>query len=168
MLLKVLGRERGQGGSWEAGTAVVRRFLIDSVGVDSAAFNLRDGSGLARGDLLSPRAVVQVLQYMQRHVDNAGFMQALPRPGSGTLRDRLLCTPADGRLTAKTGSLGEVNALAGYLDLGGGKGYVFDIMANNHTARYQDGVAQMDSLVLALTGPRLKSPAERPACPPPK
>jgi D-alanyl-D-alanine carboxypeptidase/D-alanyl-D-alanine-endopeptidase (penicillin-binding protein 4) len=168
MLLKVLGRERGQGGSWEAGTAVVRRFLIDSVGVDSAAFSLHDGSGLARGDLLSPRAVVQLLRYMRGQVNNAGVLQALPRPGSGTLRDRLLCTAADGRLRAKTGSLGEVNALAGYLDLGDGKGYVFDIMANNHTARYEDGVAQLDSLVLALTDRRLKPLAARPTCPPPK
>ena len=168
MLLKVLGRERGEGGSWDAGTAVVRRFLIDSVRVDSTAFTLHDGSGLARSDLLSPRTVVQILQYMHGQPDNAAFLAALPRPGTGTLRDRLLCTAADGRLMAKTGSLGEVNALAGFLDLGDGKQYVFDIVANNHTARYDDAVAQMDSLVLALTGPRLKPLAERPACPPPK
>jgi D-alanyl-D-alanine carboxypeptidase/D-alanyl-D-alanine-endopeptidase (penicillin-binding protein 4) len=80
----------------------------------------------------------------------------------------LLCTAADGRLAAKTGSLSEVNTLAGYLDLGNGKGYVFDIMANNHTARSADAVAQMDSLVLALTDRRLKPLAERPTCPPPK
>jgi D-alanyl-D-alanine carboxypeptidase/D-alanyl-D-alanine-endopeptidase (penicillin-binding protein 4) len=168
MLLKVLGRERGEGGSWDAGTAVVRRFLIDSVRVDSTAFTLHDGSGLARSDLLSPRAVVQILQYMHGQPDNTAFLVALPRPGTGTLRDRLLCTAADGRLMAKTGSLGEVNALAGFLDLGDGKQYVFDIVANNHTARYDDAVAQMDSLVLALTGPRLKPLAERPTCPPPK
>ncbi len=154
MLLKLLGRERGEGGSWEAGAAVVRGFLTDSVGVDSAAFSLQDGSGLARGDLISPRAVVQLLQYLREHPNNAGLLRALPRPGSGTLRDRLVCTPADGRLAAKTGSLGEVNSLAGYLDLPDGGVYVFDIVANNHTARYADGVAQIDSLVLALVGSR--------------
>jgi D-alanyl-D-alanine carboxypeptidase/D-alanyl-D-alanine-endopeptidase (penicillin-binding protein 4) len=168
MLLKVLGRERGEGGSWDAGTATVRRFLVDSVGVDSAAFSLHDGSGLARSDLLSPRAVVQLLQYMQGHANNAAFLAALPRPGSGTLRDRLLCTAADGRLMAKTGSLGEVNALAGYLDLGGGKRYVFDIVANNHTARYDAAVTQMDSLVLALTGSSRHPPGTPPGCPPGK
>ncbi len=167
MLLKLLGRERGEGGSWEAGAAVVRRFLIDSVGVDSTAFSLQDGSGLARGDLLSPRAVVQLLQYMRGPVNNAGFLRALPRPGSGTLRDRLLCTAAEGRLAAKTGSLDEVNALAGYLDRGGGRGYIFDIVANNHTARYQDGAAQIDSLVLALAGPSRQPLEARPTCPPP-
>lgn len=168
MLLKLLGRERGEGGSWEAGTAVVRRFLMDSVGVDSTAFSLHDGSGLARGDLISPRAVVQLLQYVRGHPNKAGFLMALPRPGSGTLRDRLLCTPADGRLAAKTGSLGEVNSLAGYLDRGDGREYIFHIVANNHTARYADGVAQIDSLVLALAGPNRRPPEPPPACPPPR
>lgn len=153
MLVKLLGRERGEGGSWSAGLDVIRQFLVDSVGVDSSAFSLHDGSGLARGNLISPRAVVQVLRHMRGHPDNAAFLRALPRPGAGTLRDRLLCTPADGHLLAKTGSLGQINSLAGYLDRGGGRGYIFDIVANNHTARYADGVAQIDSLVLALAGP---------------
>lgn len=153
MLVKLLGRERGEGGSWPAGLDVIRRVLVDSVGVDSSAFSLHDGSGLARGSLISPRVVVQLLLYMRRHPDNAGFLRALPRPGTGTLRDRLLCTPADGRLYAKTGSLGQVNSLAGYLDRTGGGAYVFSLVANHQTARYADGVAQIDSLVLALAGP---------------
>lgn len=154
MLVKLLGRERGEGGSWIGGLDVLRQFLVNSVGVDSAGFSLHDGSGLARGNLMSPRTVVQLLRYMQQQPDNAPFLRALPRPGTGTLRDRLLCTPADGRLLAKTGSLGRVYALAGYLDRRGGGAYIFDIVANNHTRRYADGVAQIDSLVLALTGAR--------------
>ncbi|MBI2536681.1 MAG: D-alanyl-D-alanine carboxypeptidase, partial [Gemmatimonadetes bacterium] len=106
-----------------------------------------------RGNLISPRAVVQLLLHMRGYPDNAGFLRALPMPGTGTLRDRLVCTAADGRLLAKTGSLGQVHSLAGYLDRGGGGAYIFDIVANHHTARYADGVAQIDSLVLALAGP---------------
>jgi D-alanyl-D-alanine carboxypeptidase/D-alanyl-D-alanine-endopeptidase (penicillin-binding protein 4) len=152
MLLKLLGKELGAGGSWEGGTGVVSRFLIDSVGVDSTAFDLHDGSGLSRSDLISPRAIVAILRYMRHHPNDAGFVQALPRPGSGTLSDRLLCTAADGRLEAKTGSLQEVNALAGYLEQPKGGPYIFDIVTNNHTASYASGVAQIDSLVLALAG----------------
>lgn len=153
MLVKLLGRERGQGGSWEAGAAAVEQFLVDSVGVDSSSVDLHDGSGLARGNLISPRAVVQLLRYMRNHQNGSGFLRALPRPGTGTLRDRLRCTVADGRVAAKTGSLGEVNALAGYLERPDGGTYIFDFVANNHTATYAAGVAQLDSLVLALAGP---------------
>ena len=152
MLLKALAKELTGTGSWDSGTAVVGRFLTDSVGVDSTAFDLHDGSGLSRSNLISPRAVVAILRYMLHHANNAGFLRALPRPGTGTLNDRLLCTAADGRLEAKTGSLREVNALAGYLQRPKDGPYIFDIVANNHRASYNQGVAQIDSLVLALAG----------------
>src|SRR6058998_2490254 len=44
MLLKILGREVQGEGSWKAGLEVERRFLIDSVRIDSTAFALEDGS----------------------------------------------------------------------------------------------------------------------------
>lgn len=153
MLVKLLGRERGEGGSWPAGLDVIRRFLVDSVGADPSAFDLHDGSGLAHGNLISPRAVVRLLLYMRARPDNAAFLRALPQPGTGTLRDRLLCTSAEGRLSAKTGSLDQVYSLAGYLERPNGGAYVFDIVANNNPARYATGVAQIDTLVLALAGP---------------
>src|SRR6185503_18044319 len=61
MLLKQLGRERGAGGSWTEGLKVERRFLVDSMGVDSTAFAVVDASGLAKNNLVSPRAFAQVL-----------------------------------------------------------------------------------------------------------
>ncbi len=165
MLLKLLGKRLGAGGSWDAGTAVVGRFLTDSLGVDSTAFELHDGSGLSRSNLISPRAIVAILRYMRHDPNNAGFLGALPRPGNGTLSDRLLCTPVDGRLEAKTGSLQEVNALAGYLERPKGGPYIFDIVTNNHTASYASGVAQIDSLVLALAGgTRAQAAAARALC----
>src|SRR5690606_9427197 len=56
MLLKTLGAERGEGGSWPAGLEVERRYLFDVVGIDSAAVVLRDASGLSAQNLLAPRA----------------------------------------------------------------------------------------------------------------
>src|SRR5881409_4515881 len=47
MLLKILGRELKGEGSWSAGLGVERGFLTDSVKIDSTAFALEDGSGLA-------------------------------------------------------------------------------------------------------------------------
>src|SRR5881398_2902753 len=67
MLLKILGREFRGEGSWNAGLDVERRFLSDSVGIDSTAFALEDGSGLAAGNLITPRAFVRLLAYMRRH-----------------------------------------------------------------------------------------------------
>src|SRR3989449_10572435 len=61
MLLKILGRELKGEGSWEAGLDVERRFLVDSVKLDSTAFALEDGSGLAAGNLVTPHAFAQLL-----------------------------------------------------------------------------------------------------------
>src|SRR5438046_2012621 len=57
MLLKILGREVRGEGSWAAGLDVERRFLIDPVKVDSTAFALEDGWGLADAHLIQPRCL---------------------------------------------------------------------------------------------------------------
>src|SRR2546426_2632302 len=56
MLLKILGREAGDTASWTKGLDVEKRFLMDSVKIDSTAFALEDGSGLAAGNLVTPHA----------------------------------------------------------------------------------------------------------------
>ena len=47
LLVKTLGKEVRGEGSWSAGLAVEREFLTRVVGIDSADFVLRDGSGLS-------------------------------------------------------------------------------------------------------------------------
>src|SRR2546425_4289173 len=117
MLLKILGREFRGAGSWDTGLDVERRFLIDSVGIDSTAFALEDGSGLAAGNLITPRAFVRLLAYMRHHPKAAPFLAALPKsrqPRSPPRR--LLGTPVESPVNAKTGSIDRVNSLTGYLD----------------------------------------------------
>src|SRR3989442_1689665 len=67
MLLKILGRELKGEGSWSAGLGVERGFLTDSVKIDSTAFALEDGSGLAAGNLVTPPAVGKLLADMHYH-----------------------------------------------------------------------------------------------------
>src|SRR6185295_3138873 len=98
--------ERGAAGSWAEGLRIERRFLIDGVGVDSAAFATTDGSGLATGNLITPRALTQLLRAARRGAGAAAFLRALPRSGQpGSLRRRFTGTPLEGRVVAKTGSI---------------------------------------------------------------
>jgi D-alanyl-D-alanine carboxypeptidase/D-alanyl-D-alanine-endopeptidase (penicillin-binding protein 4) len=149
--LKTLGKEaRGQG-SWQAGLEAERSFLVDSVGVDSTAFSLDDGSGLSTGNLLTPRTLVRVLRYMRTHPHNDGFLRGLPRSGErGSLRTRFVGTPLESSVTAKTGSIAHVNSLAGYVERPDGQTLTFTIFANNHAVRGADMLSRIDSLVVEM------------------
>jgi hypothetical protein len=108
MLLKDLGARFGSGGSTAAGAAVVRATLAQL----HVKATLVDGSGLSRADHESPRQVVTLLRAM--HEDTA-FVAALPVAGrTGTLALRMRHSAAQDHCQAKTGTLSNVSALAGY------------------------------------------------------
>src|SRR5437879_7164323 len=116
MLLKTVGREVGDTGSWGKGLDIEKRFLIDSVKIDSTAFALEDGSGLSAGNLVTPHAFVQLLTYMYRHPKRAPFLVALPHAQQrGSLLRRFAGTPLEGRVLGKTGSIDPVSTLSGYV-----------------------------------------------------
>ena len=154
MLLKVLGRELAGEGSWKAGLDVERRFLIDSVNIDSTAFALEDGSGLAAGNLVTPHAFAQLLAYMHRHAKGGPFVAALPHAGQpGSLLRRFVGTPLEGRVIAKTGSIDRVNSLSGYIERANGRSITFSVQANGHAVPYGRMLAQIDSVVVQIGRP---------------
>ena len=151
MLLKQVGRQLRGEGSWRAGLEVERRFLIDSVGIDSTQFSLRDGSGLSHTNTVSPWAFARLLLWMRRHPGFAPFQSALPVAGrSGTIRTRMVRTPVEGRVMAKTGTISRVNALSGYVLLPDGRTRIFSIQTNNHDLSGTAMVARIDSLVVEI------------------
>jgi len=151
MLLKQLGRQFGGEGSWNKGIEVERRFLIDSVKVDSTQIAFTDGSGLAANNLISPMAFAQVLRYISRHSRFQTFNAGLPKAQQvGSLRNRFRGTPLEGRVRAKTGSISRVNTLSGYIDRPDGKVWTFSIEANHHTQRSRDILARIDSVVVEI------------------
>jgi D-alanyl-D-alanine carboxypeptidase/D-alanyl-D-alanine-endopeptidase (penicillin-binding protein 4) len=151
MLLKILGREVNGTGSWEAGLDAEREFLVDSVRIDSAAFSLEDGSGLAAGNLVSPHAFVQLLLFMYRHPRRGPFLAALPRSGRpGSLLRRFVGTPLEGAVLAKTGSIDRVNSLSGYIERPNGHAVVFSIEANAHVLPARAMLARIDSIVVEV------------------
>jgi D-alanyl-D-alanine carboxypeptidase/D-alanyl-D-alanine-endopeptidase (penicillin-binding protein 4) len=151
MLLKQLGRQFGKGGSWPDGLEVERRFLIDSVRVDSTQFSLSDGSGLSSSNLISPLVFTQLLRFMRRNPRSQAFMAGLPQAGmAGSLKNRFVGTPLAGRVRAKTGSISRVYSLTGYIDVGAGKSITFSIEANHHAETSKTMLGVIDSLVVDM------------------
>lgn len=151
LTLKQLGRQFGTAGSWAEGRRVAARFLIDSVGIDSTAFALEDGSGLSTGNVITPRAFTQMLRWIRQHPRYDVLAAGMPRSGNpGSLRTRFLGTPVEGRVVAKTGTINRVNALSGYVERANGDVVVFSVIANHHTIGSSGMLPAIDSLVAEL------------------
>jgi D-alanyl-D-alanine carboxypeptidase/D-alanyl-D-alanine-endopeptidase (penicillin-binding protein 4) len=130
LLLRLLGKQQAGDGSFAQGARVVRQFLVNA-GVDDADFFFYDGSGLSPEDRVTPRAYTQLLAYVARQPWSDAWRATLPIAGvDGTLAARFKNSPLQGRLWAKTGTLNQVNALAGYLTSATGKTLAFAILVN--------------------------------------
>ncbi len=130
LLLRLLGKLYGTDGSFEEGARVVRQFMVNA-GVDDADFYLVDGCGLSNDDKVTPRAFTRLLAYASRQSWGTEWRETLPEAGvDGTLDHRFTKSPVKGQMWAKTGTLGEVNALSGYVNAASGRVVAFSILVN--------------------------------------
>lgn len=124
MLLKSVGARFGASGSTRGGIAVVRRTL----GQFGVVPTMADGSGLSRDNRTTPRQVVRLLVAMR---ETPGFRAGLAVAGrTGTLAERMRHSSAQDRCQAKTGTLRDVSALAGYCRTANGHVLAFAFMEN--------------------------------------
>lgn len=128
--------------------AVMEAFVRD-MGIPTKGFKSFNGSGLYKGNLLTPRQVVELLDRMVDRPVYPEFSASLPIAGTdGTLSGRLGKAVTRGTLRGKTGSLNEVTALAGYLTTKSGRTLAYAILINDppvpawQLRRMQDEVAE--------------------------
>ncbi len=150
LMLRLLGREKGAGGTIESGLEVMRGFLLQ-VGIKPEECVFFDGSGMSRQNLVTPEAIIKLLKYAASQPWGAQFQSTFPVAGvDGSLRMRFAGTPAVGRVQGKTGSLGHVNALSGYADTLKGDRVVFSILGNNHNMSSRRAEQVIDSIAGAI------------------
>jgi D-alanyl-D-alanine carboxypeptidase/D-alanyl-D-alanine-endopeptidase (penicillin-binding protein 4) len=126
-LIKALGMTYRQSGTTAAGAEVVRETAA-TLGAPTYAV---DGSGLSRANRTSPRAVVSLLLGMAESEVYDEFASSLPIAGrTGTLHDRMRRTAARDACRAKTGTLSNVSALAGYCETRDGGRVAFAFLMN--------------------------------------
>jgi D-alanyl-D-alanine carboxypeptidase/D-alanyl-D-alanine-endopeptidase (penicillin-binding protein 4) len=149
VFLRTLGLEKAGVGTADSGRRVVERQFAEWK-IPADAFIVRDGSGLSRSDLISPEAVVGILDHMRQSPNYQVFYESLPIAGvDGTIRTRMRDTPAQGNLRAKTGTLSMVRSLSGYVKTADGKLLEFSILCNNWTTpqaavdKVQDTIGSM-------------------------
>jgi len=149
-LLRTLDQDR-RPRTAAAGRNVMRE-VLESWGVDPSRMVVADGSGLSRYNYVTARTLVDVLQKMHDDPRHASpFLATLPVAArSGTLATRLRGTAAAGNVHAKTGSMSNVRALAGYVTSADGEVLAFAVLANNFPGPAGPILAVIDRLVEQL------------------
>lgn len=150
ILLRLLGREKGNAATIDSGLEVMRGFL-SKAGIPADQYVFFDGSGLSRQNLVTPHAVVALLHYAFEQPWGPGFRETLPVAGvDGSLADRFKGTAAQGRVYGKTGSLGGVKTLSGYLTTNRGDKIAYAILTNNFNVSAKKVTDAIDDIILSV------------------
>jgi D-alanyl-D-alanine carboxypeptidase/D-alanyl-D-alanine-endopeptidase (penicillin-binding protein 4) len=116
--------------------------------IADAGLVLDNGSGLSRTARIRADQMAALLQAASRSQWAPEFLSSLPIVAlDGTMRKRLLASPAAARARIKTGTLKNVVAIAGYVQDGNGQPCVVVAMINHELAGSISGRAVLDALI---------------------
>ena len=116
-LIKTLGKEKKNEGSFEAGISYLKEFWKGK-GIHSSMINFADGSGLSPQNYVSAKAEVQALLWSKKQPWFNEFFEGFPTQGNG--------------MKMKSGTMKDTKSFAGYHSAKNGKKYVFAIIVNNY------------------------------------
>lgn len=150
-LFKTLGSAySGQQGNSFFSTQAILKYIEDN-GIFSEGTTIVDGSGISRFNQVTSGALVGLLEKIYFNIKQFDdFYNSLSIAGvDGTLKKRLIGTPAENNFRGKTGTLNGVSSIAGYVTTNDGDDIIVCIMfefdkggASKHK-RIQDEIIQV-------------------------
>jgi serine-type D-Ala-D-Ala carboxypeptidase/endopeptidase (penicillin-binding protein 4) len=148
--IKEVGHAEAGEGSWSAGARSATDLLREA-GVSLDGVSIVDGSGLSIENRLTCATLVDVLT---RPETGPVVREGLAVAGeTGTLAEAWNGTAADGRMRAKTGTLRNVTALAGDIEVRDGDRVTFAYVANvpdpNEVTSQQVGLTGLADVLMA-------------------
>jgi D-alanyl-D-alanine carboxypeptidase/D-alanyl-D-alanine-endopeptidase (penicillin-binding protein 4) len=130
-LLKTIGLEKEGYGTISNGIKALQGVFRD-MGINPEGIIMADGSGLSHLDLVTPKQIVTLLNYIYKSNYFVPFYNSLPIAGvDGTLGERMIKTKAQNKVRAKTGFLEYVRSLSGYAYTADNEPVAFSIIVNN-------------------------------------
>lgn len=158
VLAKTMGKIKYGDGSWNAGLQVMRDYA-ESVGLDVNEWLFEDASGMSHENKVTSAQLTELLYQVRTAPWYGSFAQGLPVAGApdrfigGTLRNRMKTGTAKGNVIAKTGSLTNVSALAGYAQTKDGETLIFSVLTQNHKS---STIPVLDKIATAITNSKTK------------
>jgi D-alanyl-D-alanine carboxypeptidase/D-alanyl-D-alanine-endopeptidase (penicillin-binding protein 4) len=116
-LVHTIAGEKGGFAAYESGLHMIRSYWKDR-GIDTAAMNIMDGSGLSPQNRVTAKALTQVMRYARSREWYPSFYAALPVYNG---------------IKMKSGTIGDVKSYTGYIKSQSGREFAFTIMVNNFT-----------------------------------
>jgi D-alanyl-D-alanine carboxypeptidase/D-alanyl-D-alanine-endopeptidase (penicillin-binding protein 4) len=152
LLLKELGRVADGAGTTASGARAVAAWAAEA-GAASSGTVVVDGSGLDLGNRTTCDDLVATLERAGPASELAADLPVAGR--TGTLAGRYGDTAAAGVLRAKTGSLNDVSALAGFVELPEGATLTFALITNGGpvTAQVLDATSVIAQLLASWRPP---------------
>jgi D-alanyl-D-alanine carboxypeptidase/D-alanyl-D-alanine-endopeptidase (penicillin-binding protein 4) len=153
LLLKTLGAEKiDPPGTAKKGIAMINQYL-NEIGLDTSNYQLADGSGVSRYNLITPDLLIELLKDMHQDFKiQVEFKSSLPIAAvDGTLKERMENSGAAEKLRAKTGTLSGVSSLSGYTTSVDGENIAFSMIMEHFIVpaskirRIQDQIGEVIS-----------------------
>lgn len=158
VLAKAMGKKKYGEGSWTAGLQVMRDYA-GSVGLQVDEWLFEDASGMSHANKVTSSQLTELLYQVRTAPWYGSFVQGLPVAGAtdrligGTLRSRMKTGTAKGNVIAKTGSLTNVSALAGYAQTKDGETLIFSVLTQDHKS---STLPVLDRIATAITNSTIK------------
>ncbi len=136
-----------------ARSAAFTEKFLSKAGISTTGFKSLNGSGLYTGNEITPRQLVELLDWMTERSTYPEFASSLPAAGrDGTLAKRLGKSITRDTLRGKTGTLNDVTALSGYLVTKSGRTLAYAVLINDPPVRAWTLRRVQDELAEALAG----------------
>ncbi|MEY4748511.1 MAG: hypothetical protein RIQ60_725 [Pseudomonadota bacterium] len=132
-------------GRYDSSRELVQARLRDKAGCSSDELRLDKGSGLSRSERISAACLARVLQWAWASPWMPELIASLPVAGVETTARR--ASAAAGRAHLKTGSLNNVAALAGFVDLNDGQRQIVVALINHPQAGSDEARAALDAVL---------------------
>lgn len=140
-ILRSISAARGGAGKSGDGIEQIKNFLT-RLGIDNGDYDVFDGSGLSRDDIITCSATVGLLEAVLKQPYKDAFLDSLPVAGDdedmGNMSKHLVLSSAANNALVKTGSLDRARSHAGYVKDAKGRQIVFCIISNNFAGSIKD------------------------------
>lgn len=149
-LLRRIGTKVYNSGTTAAGARAVLDFWSNK-GIDTEGMNFFDGNGLSHNNAVTPKQLVDVLDVMRDSPYFQVFYESLPLAGmTGTLHKAMKGSAAEGRIRAKTGTIGKVKSFAGYVNTTTGRRLIFSLIVNNFDCRVKAMKKKLEAVMIRM------------------